>query len=78
MASWLMLVAKITHPFMKGVIDMILFIILAVTLIVLIGIIVLTVAIGGSATIIMFGDVIVCIAILIWIINRLLKKRNNK
>lgn len=57
---------------------MILFIILAVTLIVLIGIIVLTVAIGGSATIIMFGDVIVCIAILIWIINRLLKKRNNK
>lgn len=57
---------------------MILFTILTVMLIVLIGIIVLTVAIGGGATIIMFGDVIVCIAILIWIINRLLKKKKDK
>lgn len=57
---------------------MILFTILTVTLIVLIGIIVLAVAIGGGATIIIFGDVIVCVAILIWILKRLLKKRKNK
>lgn len=34
-----------------------------------------TVAIGGSAFIVVFADVIVCAAILIWIIRKLINKR---
>lgn len=54
---------------------MILAIILALIAIALIVLVLSTVVVGGAAFIVVFGDVIVCIAILIWIIRKLTKKR---
>ena len=38
---------------------------------------VLAVAVGGTAFIILFGDVIVCIFIIAWIIKRIIKKKKG-
>lgn len=54
---------------------MILFTILALTLIILLVITVVMVSVGGSFAIILFGDVIVCIFIIGWIIKKLYFKR---
>lgn len=54
---------------------MVLFTILLVTLIFLVIGLVLAIAIGGAGAIILFGDVIVCACIIVWIMRRLLKKR---
>lgn len=54
---------------------MILFITLLVTLLVLAVIVVLAIGIGGAAFIIVFGDVIVCILIIVWIMKKILKRR---
>ena len=56
---------------------MILFTILEITLITLMVFTVITIAVGGAAFIVVFADVIVCIAIIIWII-RTLKNRKKK
>lgn len=56
---------------------MILFTILALTLLTLIIFTVIAVSLGGSVFIIIFGDVIVCAAIIVWIINRLVTKNKN-
>ena len=55
---------------------MILFLILSLILIALIAITVILVAAGGTAFIIVFGDVIVCIFLLIWVIKKIFF--NNK
>lgn len=57
---------------------MILSIILAIILITLLLIVVFAVAAGGAAFIIVFADLIVCIALIAWIIKRLSKRRKNK
>ena len=71
--------AKNTCPFMenkKGAyLDMILFTILLLILLILIIITVLLVSIGGSAFIIVFGDVIVCIFIIAWILKKLITRK---
>lgn len=54
---------------------MILFIILALILLILIMFLIAVVSIGGSIFIVVFGDVIVCIAIITWIIVHLRKKK---
>lgn len=54
---------------------MILFITLALILALLVTITVLAISIGGASFIIIFGDVIVCIFIIIWIIKRLYWRR---
>lgn len=54
---------------------MILLTILALITIVLIVITVAAIVIGGSGFIILFGDVIVCILVLIWIMYKLITKR---
>lgn len=54
---------------------MLLFTILLATFIVLIMFTVIAIAVGGSAFIIVFGDVIVCIFILAWIGKYLFKKK---
>lgn len=54
---------------------MILFMLLALIALVLITVVVTAIGIGGSAFIIIFGDVIVCIAIIIWLISRFFKKK---
>ena len=53
---------------------MVLFTILAIMLILLVLVVILAVSIGGSIAIILFGDVIVCIFIIVWIIKKLMKK----
>ena len=54
---------------------MILFMILLLMLTILTVITVLAIALGGSVFIIIFGDVIVCIFIIAWIIKKLAKKK---
>lgn len=61
---------------MKGdEIAMVLFIILLLTLIVLVTFTALAVSIGGAAVIIIFGDVIVCIFLIVWLLQKLIKRR---
>ena len=50
---------------------------LTLIVLVLIVITVIVVSIGGALGIILFGDVIVCIAILIWIIKKLIFRKNT-
>lgn len=57
---------------------MILFITLLLMLLILIVVTVLAVSIGGSIAIVLFGDVIVCIFIIAWIIKRLIKRKTKK
>ena len=38
---------------------------------------VFAIAIGGSVFIVVFGDVIVCIFLIVWIIKKLIKKHKN-
>lgn len=54
---------------------MILFTILLLTLIILTILSVLAISMGGAIFIIVFGDVIVCIFIIVWILKRLIKKK---
>lgn len=54
---------------------MILTTILLITFIVLMVTTVIALSMGGAAFILVFGDVIVCMAIIIWIIKRLTKRK---
>jgi hypothetical protein len=53
---------------------MILFMILLLMLILLTVFTVIAISVGGSIVIVLFGDVIVCIFIIAWIIKKLIKK----
>lgn len=57
---------------------MLLLAILGIILFVLVMFVFLVVAIGGPVAIIIFSDVIVCVAIVVCIIRHLIKKKNNK
>lgn len=57
---------------------MILFLILSLILIALIALTIIVLAAGGTAFIIVFGDVIVCIFILAWIIKKIFFKKKDK
>lgn len=54
---------------------MILTSILLITFIVLMVTTVIALSMGGAAFILVFGDVIVCMAIIIWIVKRLIKRK---
>lgn len=54
---------------------MILFLILLITLAILTVITVLAISITGAVGVILFGDVIVCILVIIWILKKLLKRK---
>ena len=54
---------------------MFLILILAVIILILLGIIVAFVSVGGAAFILVFGDVIVCIICLVWLIKKIFNKR---
>lgn len=54
---------------------MILFSILLLMLIMLTVITVFAVSVGGTVFVIIFGDVIVCIFIIVWILKRIRKKK---
>lgn len=55
---------------------MITFILLAIILIALAIFTVITVGAVGTAGIIVFGDVIVCIVLIVWIIKRLINRKD--
>ena len=57
---------------------MILFLILSLILIALIALTIIVFAAGGTAFIVVFGDVIVCIFILAWIIKKIFFKKKDK
>jgi Flp pilus assembly protein TadB len=57
---------------------MILIAILALILFILIGFIIITVSIGGATFIVLFGDVIVCVLFIVWLIRFLTKRKKKK
>ena len=57
---------------------MILTTILLITFIVLMVTTVIALSMGGAAFILVFGDVIVCMAIIIWIVKRLFNGKKKK
>ena len=57
---------------------MILFIILSLILIFLLAITIFVISAGGTVFILIFSDVIVCIAIIMYLIKRLFKKNNRE
>ena len=57
---------------------MLLLISLLFMLFILIVVTVLAISIGGSIAVILFGDVIVCIFIIVWIIKRLIERKKKK
>lgn len=67
--------AKNARAFMKGGICMITFTILMIILAILMVVSVIVISVGGAAFIIVFGDIIVCVFILIWIIKKIFKKK---
>lgn len=56
-------------------VNMITFLALVLILIILAVVSVIILAVGGSAFILVFGDLIVCIAIIVWIIKHIFKKK---
>lgn len=57
---------------------MILFIILLFTLMLVMVTSIALLSVGGATFIIIFGDLIVCALMIVWIMKRLLKKKNRK
>lgn len=57
---------------------MILFMTLLIMALLLTVFTVFAIAIGGSVFIVVFGDVIVCIFLIVWIIKKLFKKKPKK
>ncbi len=57
---------------------MILFIILLLMLVMITVITVVSISIGGVIFVILFADVIVCIAIILWLIKRRTSKKEKK
>ena len=55
---------------------MVLFFILTIVLVILAIFIALAVSAAGASAIIIFGDVIVCACIIVWILKKILKKKN--
>ena len=54
---------------------MVLLLILALTILILLVFTIAAVSVTGAVGIILFGDVIVCILVLIWLIKRIFKKK---
>ena len=54
---------------------MILFTVLLLTLIMLMVISIIALSVGGAAVIIIFGDVFVCMFLIVWIMKRLIRRR---
>lgn len=57
---------------------MFLFLVLLITLVMLILITAFVISIFGTGFIIIFGDVIVCILIIAWIIKKIISKKKDK
>lgn len=55
---------------------MILLTILAIMTIILTGIAIVALSIGGALAIMLFGDVFLCILIIVWLVRRKIKKKH--
>ena len=66
-----------TPLYERRCIKMILFIILLLMLILLTVITVTVISAGGAVLIVLFGDVIVCAGLIIWIMKRLVSKKRK-
>ena len=60
---------------LKEVFNMFTFLVLIMILLIFLIITAVIVALGGSVFILVFGDLIVCIAIIVWIIKKITKKK---
>ena len=60
---------------LKEVFNMFTFLVLAMILLIFLIITAVIVALGGSVFILVFGDLIVCVAIIVWIIKKITKKK---
>ena len=56
---------------------MILFTILLIMILILAGVAIAVISIGGSAFLVIFGDLVVCIAILVFIMKRLIGRKRK-
>ena len=56
---------------------MVLFCILAIILLILLLVVAVTVSTVGAGAIIIFGDVFVCIFIIVWIMRKIIKKKRK-
>lgn len=56
---------------------MVLFTLLLLILLITVVITLLAISIGGSVAIILFGDVFVCIFIIVWLMKRIIKKKKG-
>lgn len=61
---------------MKGMIVMILFTILLIITLILLAFVILTIAAGGIAFLIVFADVIVCAWIILMIMKQIMKRKH--
>lgn len=57
---------------------MVLFCILAIILLILLLVVAVSVSTVGAGAIIIFGDVFVCIFIIVWIMRKIIKKKKRK
>ena len=57
---------------------MFLFLVLLITLVILILITAFVISIFGAGFIIIFGDVVVCVLIIAWIIKKIISKKKDK
>lgn len=57
---------------------MFLFIVLVLVVLILIALIIAAVVVGGVVGLLLFGDVIVCVAILIWVIKKFFFDKKGK
>ena len=51
--------------------------ILLITLLILVAVAILAISVGGAAFIIVFGDVIVCVIFIVWIMKRIARRKRR-
>lgn len=64
--------------YFKGGFDMILFMILCTMLVLLTMLSILVIGATGAVGIVLFGDVIVCIILIVWIIKKMINRKRRR
>ena len=74
--TWCVMETK--NGFYKGGFDMILFMILCTMVVLLTMLSILVIGATGAVGIVLFGDVIVCIILIVWIIKKMINRRRRR
>lgn len=69
--------ARITAPIVKGDDYMITFIMLVMAIALCAIVAVIALMAGGTAVLVVYGDVIVCVLIIVWITKKIINKRKR-